>query len=272
MNTSETVIEAAISVKKFDRNVTDYSDDQCYTILWMKKGFASIEVDFDRFSLQPNSVYFVTPGKNIILDYNGSPEGWLLRFSKGFLHGQIREPLILKDVDIFAAENQIPRIVLSPKIGDRVDTIAEMIDELETAGHPHKHTASASLLKTLLLYCDSHCNIKITHDFSRNQLYIVTTFKHLVSRHYHRLHSVTDYAGLMNISPKYLNQVVKEVLGVTAKSVIHEQLIIRARRELKFTDDSIKEIAYALGFSDPFYFSNYFKKEVGCSPSEYRMM
>ena len=60
------------------------------------------------------------------------------------------------------------------------------------------------------------------------------------------------------------------MLGINAKSLIDEQLIMRTRHKLKFTDKSIKEVGYELGFSSPDYFSYFIKKHTGLSPSQIR--
>jgi AraC-like DNA-binding protein len=85
-------------------------------------------------------------------------------------------------------------------------------------------------------------------------------------------HDVSDYARLLNISPKYLNECVREVLDFTAKGIIAEQLLMRSRHLLKFSDMTIKEISYDLGFSSPDYFSYFFKNHTGTSPSSLRKM
>lgn len=61
-------------------------------------------------------------------------------------------------------------------------------------------------------------------------------------------------------------------MGVTAKHLIKEQLIIHARRDLKFTDKSVKEIAIQLGFTEPFHFSSFFKKSIGIAPTDFRLI
>lgn|SRR5690606_18942728 len=73
----------------------------------------------------------------------------------------------------------------------------------------------------------------------------------------------------LHISPKYLNECVQGVLRTSAKSLIVEQLTIRARHDLKFSDKSIKEIAFELGLTSPTYFSSFCKKNLGCSPTHY---
>lgn len=261
-----------IAIKKFHLDVNDYTDQENYAILWLQSGFKRIQIDFEEFEVSTNSVYFITPGRKINIKFNSQPEGWILRFSKEYFRNHIREKLIIKRVEVLAPLDKNPRIILSPKIGERIHLITEMIDELLGSEIPNKETAIASLFRTLLVYCDSKCNISVSDTDNTNDVQLVKLFKDLVVKHYTNTHKVSEYAEMMNISSKYLNQVVKNVLGVTAKSVIHEQLIIQARRELKFTNKSVKEIAFNLGFTEPFHFSNYFKKIIGTSPSEYRML
>ena len=63
---------------------------------------------------------------------------------------------------------------------------------------------------------------------------------------------------------------VKKQYGKTPSKLIRERLTLEAKRLLHLTYKSIKEIAHELGFNDEFYFSRYFKKEVGVSPKVFR--
>jgi len=260
-----------ITLNKFRTDIPCFSDASNYMILWMKRGFEEVVIDFQTFTAPANSIWFIAPGKEVQISYKTKPEGWVLCFSKEMFNTHMRENLIIKDVDLISSFGKLPKIILSPKIGSRVHLITEMIDELAGSQIPNREAAMASLLKTLLIYCDSKCNIRIHQENNSGKVQIVTRYKDLIDKHIHSKHLVSEYAAMMNISAKYLNQVVKEVLGVTASSIIQEQLIIRARRELKFTNDSVKEIAFKLGFNEPFHFSSYFKKQTGSSPSAYRL-
>ncbi|MFW5756774.1 MAG: helix-turn-helix domain-containing protein, partial [Tangfeifania sp.] len=99
---------------------------------------------------------------------------------------------------------------------------------------------------------------------------LVYKFKQCIDQHISRYHEVRQYAQMLNISDKYLNDCVKEVLGVNAKHLIDEQLVMRSRHNLKFTDKTVKEISFELGFSSPDYFSFFFKKHTGITPSQLR--
>jgi AraC-like DNA-binding protein len=187
------------------------------------------------------------------------------------LNSPVLNKLHINEVRLFNS-SEIPIINLSPGIAKRTQSILEMIDELLGSELNHKEEAILSLLNTFFVYCDGQCNIKsvITEYGSKNT--IVYKFKKLVDTHLPEYHDVSDYARLLNISPKYLNECVREVLDFTAKGIIAEQLLMRSRHLLKFSDMTIKEISYDLGFSSPDYFSYFFKNHTGTSPSSLRKM
>lgn len=260
-----------LSIRRLNRSNYQVSDPENYLILWVEHGVRKLIIDFEEYPTYPNSIFFLLPGRELKLKFACEPpQGWVLQFSRSFFRNQYLEGLNINHADIFMQNGELPRIVLSPKIGQRIDSLAEMINEVLQSQIPNRELAASSLVRTLLVYCDSSCNIRVSNHSNNHHMELVTSFKNMVSQHFYTMHHVSDYARLMNVTPKYLNQVVKTVMGVTAKSVILEQIVIQACRDLKFSGESIKEIALKLGFSEPEHFSNFFRKTVGCSPSLYR--
>ena len=82
--------------------------------------------------------------------------------------------------------------------------------------------------------------------------------------------SPSAYASMLNISEVYLNEAVKESVGLSVGAYIRARVILQAKRQLAYTSLSAKEIAYSLGYEDYAYFSKLFRKNVGKSPSDYR--
>ncbi|MFW6224492.1 MAG: hypothetical protein ACOC4R_02400, partial [Bacteroidota bacterium] len=225
-----------ICVQKLDRRFNTITDAENYQILWLERGVKSIEIDFEVLESFPFSILFLHPGKEVHLRFDGlQPRGWILKFSHDYFKQQYLEGFHIQHADIFLSSGEIPCIVLSPKIGDRINSLAEMIAELMQSQIPNKELAASSLLKTLLVYCDSKCNLRVTPGSNKHYLSLVSQFKHLVSQNLETFHQVSDYALMLHLSPRYLNSVVKEVMGVTAKYVISEQLLIRSCRDLKFS-------------------------------------
>lgn len=92
----------------------------------------------------------------------------------------------------------------------------------------------------------------------------------LVDAHFKEQKSVSFYAGKLNISANYLNILCKRHFNVPAMFFIQNRLMLEAKRLIQASEKSIKEIAFELGFDDFAYFSNFFKKQAGISPREFR--
>ena len=84
------------------------------------------------------------------------------------------------------------------------------------------------------------------------------------------LPTVKLMANQLNLSPKYLSDLLKQETGKTALELIHLYVISEAKNRLIEGNQSVAEIAYELGFENPPYFSRLFRKEVGMSPMEFR--
>lgn len=81
---------------------------------------------------------------------------------------------------------------------------------------------------------------------------------------------IRQIAEAMKMSESHVRHSFKEVHGTTVSDYIHNRRIRMAKSLLEFSGESITEIAATIGFSNIYYFSNVFKKAVGCPPSEYR--
>lgn len=95
-------------------------------------------------------------------------------------------------------------------------------------------------------------------------------FEGLVDEHFRSHWSVADYAGSVGITPAHLGTVCRKTVGKSALDVIHAHLLLAARRELVYTEKNIAGIAHYLGFTDPSYFTRFFKRATGITPSEFR--
>lgn len=92
----------------------------------------------------------------------------------------------------------------------------------------------------------------------------------LLEQHYTLHHDVRFYADGLAVSPARLSRLLQQVTGRPAKRLILERVQLEAQRLLQFTPLAVKEIADALGYTDPFHFSKVFKQEIGLTPQGYR--
>lgn len=95
-------------------------------------------------------------------------------------------------------------------------------------------------------------------------------FMMLLERDYKISRDVNYYAAQMNISSKYLTNIVSLVTGHTPKTIIDQYVILQLKLHLKRTTQSIKEMAWEFHFADVSFFCRYFKKHTGLTPQQIR--
>ena len=92
----------------------------------------------------------------------------------------------------------------------------------------------------------------------------------MVEKYFREKHQVKDYADLLFRSPKTLSNLFHKYGKKTPLSIIHERIILEAKRLLLYSDKATEEIAFDLGYKDSGHFSKFFKKQEGVSPSLFK--
>lgn len=230
-----------------------------YSVFWIQNGVKALEIDKVPYKNVSNSIFFLHPDINwkLLRGNTDASSGYILYLSQEILDNPLLSKLHINEIRLFTSD-AIPKINLSPGIEKRIQSILEMLDELIGSELNHKDDAILSLLNTIFIYCDGQCNIKSVISENNAKKTIVYKFKKLVDQWFSKYHKVSDYANLLNVSDNYLNECLKETIGVSAKAIITEKRIMNSRHQLKFTDKTIKEICFEMGFSSPDYFSYFF--------------
>lgn len=107
---------------------------------------------------------------------------------------------------------------------------------------------------------------------SSNREKVTSAFRKLVAEHFPEHKEVAYYALQLNITPKYLSEILQVEVGKSAKAFIDEYVIMEAKSLLKQTSLSIQEISHWLGYDDASHFGKSFKKLAGSTPGEYRKL
>jgi AraC family transcriptional activator of pobA len=98
----------------------------------------------------------------------------------------------------------------------------------------------------------------------------VQRFRGLVERRYREQPALADCARELGITPTQLNRLCRQVLGRTALDVMHARTVLEAQRELAYTTLTVKQIGLGLGFADSGYFTRFFRRETGATPTSWR--
>ena len=98
----------------------------------------------------------------------------------------------------------------------------------------------------------------------------IYAFRNLMEEQSSSSWTLQDYASAIGTSPHRLDLAAKSILGKSVKQAILDRRLLEAKRLLRFTIRTIEDIGYSLGFEDPSYFSRFFRRMTGLSPSAWR--
>jgi len=99
---------------------------------------------------------------------------------------------------------------------------------------------------------------------------LVKRFFHLVEENHQKNLSLSDYSGMIGVTPNHLTQTVKLLTGKTSSQIIKAKQLLEIKRLLVHTNLSVSEIANQLNFEDQSYFTKFFKRETRMTPIQYR--
>ncbi|CAL2104177.1 HTH araC/xylS-type domain-containing protein [Tenacibaculum sp. 190130A14a] len=237
-----------------------------YHIMFIKKGVGEHSIDFKTYKIKPNCMFFVSPGQIHSLKTSRDTEGYVISFDSAFYHLNDNFQKLL-DYPFFHSMNNTPML----QLGEKDEKIAVAWDELF---EEHKSKAKDNLLRALfevlLIRVARVYEEPIT---SNNHIYLTYQLRKLetlIDTYYKTHRKLEDYAKLMHISSKHLNSLCKKSLNKTVMNLIHERILIEAKRLLLFTKNTVTEIAHELGFTDTSYFMRFFKKHTSFTAEMYR--
>lgn len=153
----------------------------------------------------------------------------------------------------------------------KMDTLMQIfVDEFETHDNIQGEMLLMLLKRLIILLTRIAKKQYLGTNVESEEYDIVREFSLLVSMHYKKLHQVQDYATLLHKAPKTLSNLFAKYSDKTPLQIIRERIILEAKRLLLYTDLSISEVAYELGFEESAHFSRFFKKMQGESPSRFK--
>jgi AraC family transcriptional regulator, transcriptional activator of pobA len=201
-------------------------------------------------------------------NYEVDTDGWVLTIESTYLrqiNGRLPE---------FSQLWAQPRTISLDRDSDQVTefhwTLKRLEREVESKAVGHAVAAEA-LLTSLFLMLERCSGLDDTENSAtRNELRLVERFRDLIDRHYRQDWQVQDYASVLGVSLVQLRAACVAASAQHPVKMIHSCIITEAKRNLIFGEMSVEQIAYWLGFSDPAYFTRFFKKEVGKTPGKFR--
>lgn len=243
-----------------------------YQIIWFMSGHGKHYVDFKEYDVKENVIFFISKGQVHHFD-DQQYKGCIIHFNESFLFENENYINIFLRHNIFHSFEKEPLFTFkSSDTKELLNIVTQMQNEMWTPSQ----FAHAEYMKVLLhMFLILIQRFGIRNNCSgllvNNPLHILfVRFRKLLEENYPHIHTVSEYAGLLNVSGKTLTNCTKEVSRQTPLELINERLILEAKRLLSYSEKNINEIGYELGFEDPSYFVKYFKRETKMLPSDFR--
>jgi AraC family transcriptional activator of pobA len=243
-----------------------------YAIMFIEKGNGIHYVDFHEYSVNDGLVFFLMPGQMHQLLFFAEPKGHLLAFTEEFLVANAISQRMIDDLYLFNEFGISPPLPLNELQLPAFRNVFEQMRAYSESSGRYGTEAVASLLQLFLVLSNNHCSIRKEDNtqLHENGNALLRAFRNLLNKRYAVEHQVSGYADEIAVTADYLNKVVKNLTGISAKDHIQNKLVLEAKRSLIFSDISNKELAYSLGFEEAAHFNNFFKKMTGMSPGDFR--
>jgi AraC family transcriptional activator of pobA len=235
-----------------------------FEIVWLQNEWPLHAVKDEEERKSGDWIYLIPPYRVHQLNKAGKT-GILLSFKRDFLDEEDKE-FYLDIFKIFNIQGEFSCLPLTEHNALELQKIYTLLEE-EYKEQDNNFLILKALLKVFLLKL-----IRVKeHVFTSqdvNQKRVFQFMMHL-EENYQLERNVMFYADELGISSKRLNQILKEKLDKTGMQLIHDRIILEAKRKIIHSENTLKEIAYQLGFTDRPYFTRFFKKQTGTSPEDF---
>ena len=246
-----------------------------YEILWFQEGTGSHFVDFQEYPIHPGTIFFLTPGQVHHFDGSDAYKGVAIKLCTDFMQSRGEDSDLFVKYDLFHTFDTTPYYIIDDGTAAQLQVLVEsMEEELKISKDVGHIDMLRSLLKIFLIkvhrYGRKDGELRLDGLKPAHRLFV--QFRRMLEKDYATKHTVQEYADGLNVAVRTLNKCVNECSGRSPLAFITERIMLEAKREVRYSNLMIKEIAYNLGFEDPSYFVKLFKRQTGMLPSDFRGM
>lgn len=239
-----------------------------YLLVFVRRAGSRQWIDTTPYVLRDNTIYFTGPDQVIVKE--GFTQLWStgIAFTNAFL--SLQENASSSKLPLLQNPHHVHELLLTEADVPVVENLLTNITaEYHSPGEWQQRMLSA-YFTVLLTYLSRLYTAQFRENPPSADKLLLSTFQAKIDECFRERREVSDYASLLHLSAGHLSEVVKRQSGKPAIKHIHERIILEARRLLFHTNDSLKEIAFDLGFADASYFTRFFKRETGLTPADYR--
>jgi len=223
-------------------------------------------VDEKELKLKAHDVLTITSGQIHYLKNYKKAGGFILEFTVDFFCKNDNDIELIFHNGLFCHFdlNEVIKIPHHTIIQTQLELISK-----ELRVRPYQHYISIHSRIELILVEVNRAKVEKGDEVWKPDA-LFLKFLEMVRANFDKNYTLADISGKLGTTEAKLNELSKLHTGRTAQNVIHGLIASEAKRLLIYQNITVKEVAYQLGFNDPFYFSNFFKKHTNHSPKSYQ--
>lgn len=238
-----------------------------FEMLLIQQGKGNLQLDGQDYMLAENSIYCIFPGYFRKLHFAPGTAGYYISFAIEFLKlsdGFCNSAAWLEQY------NNVTSALIFKEMQPELEAIAQKLKWEYCNLFDNRSELLKGLLNIFLIYFSRNLNKLPVSAAPNREKDLVNKFIGLLKKNFYTKKFVNDYASLLAVTPNYLNRTVKKITGFPTSHHIQQQIILEAKRQAIYSAESMKQIAYRLGFDNPAHFSKFFKNNCGVNFTEFK--
>ncbi len=239
-----------------------------HELIWVREGRGRQLIDGAPVPVQPGTVTLIGRGAVHVFEHAEDLTGAVLRFGEELLLGGGR----VAPGWLLAGRGGRTVPVPPGEAGALEAALRALAAEAERPPDPRTADLERHLVAAVLLWVERWYDAVRTErreaDDAEVQLH--RRFAERLERDFRAHHDAAHYADALAVPPAVLSRALSELTGRSTKELVTDRVMLEAARLLRFTDATVGEVAHAVGFGDPLYFSRAFKRHAGLAPMTYR--
>ncbi|MGC3964447.1 MAG: helix-turn-helix domain-containing protein [Rhodocyclaceae bacterium] len=254
----------------YDWEIDLHAHRGLFQVLFVLGGSVEAIVGDEQLAVQAPLALMIPQGVPHGFRFSAEAHGYVLTIAETLLFktgGDTRTPL-LRELLL------MPRAVSLTSLHQHTERIESLLAQImtEAAWPMPGHTLMLDWLVhcVLMLLARQHAESQVLARGQTRDTESFVRFRTLVEEHYATARTVSFYAERLHITESRLSRLCERLAGKSASALIHERILMEARRRLLYIAAPVSKIAFELGFEDPAYFCRFFKKSTGMTPSEFR--
>jgi AraC family transcriptional regulator, transcriptional activator of pobA len=236
-------------------------------IFLIVRGGGAMQAEENALEFAGPSLLMVPAGIVHGFKWRWESRGSVITLADSYLHDLVRRDAYLEEL------LRVPRAIAlgAEDVASLEQALAALSKELSCAAPGYRAAMDSALLAIAVtaLRRAQHLSDAFTATPGHHAS-LVARLRARIEKRYRLRETVSVYANALGVSPTALRVACARVTGMPPAAILDQRGLREAKRALLYSDRSIAEVGYYLGFVDPAHFSRWFRGHVGRSPRRYR--